>query len=56
MRFLALVGLLVLAACGADGPPARPSASMGVGIGDGGVSFGGGFGASNGTVSVGLGL
>ena len=54
MRFLALVGILVLAACGADGPPARPNAS--VGIGDGGVSFGGGFGASNGTVSVGLGL
>ena len=52
MRIAALLSLLALAACGADGPPMRPSA----GVSDGGVSFGGGFGASNGTVSVGLGL
>ena len=56
MRIAALLGLLALAACGADGPPMRPSASVGMGVGDSGVAFGGGFGASNGTVSVGIGL
>ena len=56
MRILAVLGLLALAACGADGPPMRPSASLGVGVGSEGVAFGGAFGASNGTVSVGLGL
>ncbi|WP_210529415.1 hypothetical protein [Rubellimicrobium arenae] len=54
--FLALMTLLALTACGADGPPARPSAGVGVGIGTGGVSAGGGVGLSNGTVSVGIGL
>ena len=56
MRIVALLGLLALAACGADGPPMRPGASLGLGLGSEGVSFGGAFGASNGTVSVGLGL
>ena len=56
MRIAALLGLLALAACGADAPPLRPNASVGVGVSDGDVAFGGGFGASNGTVSVGIGL
>ncbi|EYD74583.1 hypothetical protein Rumeso_03879 [Rubellimicrobium mesophilum DSM 19309] len=56
MRIAALLGLLALAACGADGPPMRPGASVGVGVSDSGVAFGGGFEASNGTVSVGVGL
>ncbi len=56
MRTLALLGLLALAACGADGPPMRPNASVGVGVSGDGVDFGGAFGASNGAVSVGIGL
>ena len=51
--FLILAGL---AACGADGPPMRPSANLGVSLGSGGVSTNASVGASNGTVSVGVGL
>jgi hypothetical protein len=56
MRITALLGLLALAACGADGPPTRPNASVGVGVSDGGVSLGGAVGASNGSFSLGIGL
>ncbi len=56
MRIAALLGLLALAACGADGPPLRPNGSMGVGVSDGGVDFGGAFGVSNGTLAMGIGL
>jgi hypothetical protein len=56
MRIVALLGLLALAACGADGPPLRPGASVGVGVSDGGVDLDGAFGVTDGTVSVGLGL
>ena len=57
MRLAALLGLLALAACGADGDPFRPSTSVGVGVNsDGDVDLGGSFGLSNGTFSLGLGL
>jgi len=56
MRKLALLGFLALAACGADGPPLRPNGSVGLGVSDGGVSVGGAVGASNGTLSLGIGL
>ncbi|WP_176556266.1 hypothetical protein [Rubellimicrobium rubrum] len=56
MRLAALVTLLALAACGADGPPMRPNGSVGVGVGTGGVFMDAGVGLSNGSVSVGLGL
>ena len=56
MRLAALLTLLALVACGADGPPTRPQGSVGMGIGTGGVSVGGGVGLSNGSVSVGIGI
>jgi hypothetical protein len=57
MRLAALLGLLALAACGADGDPFRPSTSVGVGVNsDGDVDLGGSFGLSNGTFSLGVGL
>ena len=56
MRRIAVLALLALAACGADGAPARPSASVGVGVGSDGVDLGGSFGVTDGTFSVGIGL
>ncbi|MBP1806594.1 argininosuccinate lyase [Rubellimicrobium aerolatum] len=35
MRIVAALMVLALAGCGADGPPTRPSASVGVGVGPG---------------------
>ena len=48
--------LISLAACGADGAPMRPSANLGLSLGSGGVNTNASVGASNGTVSVGVGL
>jgi hypothetical protein len=57
MRTLAILGLLGLAACGAEGDPFRPSTSIGVGVdSDGDVDVGGRFGVTNGTFSLGVGL
>ena len=56
MRIAALLGLLALAACGADGPPLRPGASVGGEVGDGGVDLDGAFGVTDGSFSVGIGL
>ncbi|MBR2657785.1 hypothetical protein [Yoonia sp.] len=57
MKRLALIALVAtLAACGADAPPMTPNASVGLGVGSGGVSTFGSVGASNGRVSVGVGL
>lgn len=57
MKGLAMIAVLaVLAACGADGAPMTPNASVGLGVGSGGVSTFGTVGASNGRVSVGVGL
>ncbi|MFQ1699470.1 hypothetical protein ACJ5NV_02630 [Loktanella agnita] len=46
----------VLAGCGADGAPMRPSANVGMSVGSNGVSTSTVVGASNGTVSVGVGF
>jgi hypothetical protein len=46
--------ILTLAACGADGPPMRPTASIGLNIGPGGVSTSCNVGGSNGTVTIGV--
>ena len=56
MKRLVLIAVIAtLAACGADAPPMTPNASVGVGIGSGGVGTFGSVGASNGRVSVGVG-
>ena len=56
MKAIAVLAILTLAACGADGAPVRPSASVGVGVGSDGVDLGGSFGVTDGTFSVGIGL
>jgi len=60
MKALTAIGaaalLALLAGCGADDPPFRPTASAGVSVGTGGVSTGASLGATNGTFSVGLSL
>ncbi|MBQ2261215.1 MAG: hypothetical protein II336_07610 [Loktanella sp.] len=57
MKRLALIALLTtFAACGADGPPMTPNANVGLSLGSGGIGTYGSVGASNGRVSVGVGL
>lgn len=55
-RIFLVIGLMTLAACGADGAPFVPTANLGLNIGPNGVTPGASLGASNGTVSVGVGL
>ncbi len=52
----ALTALTIVAACGADAPPFRPTASAGVSVGAGGVTPNANLGATNGSFSLGLGL
>lgn len=47
-----LLALTVLAGCGADGAPFRPTATAGITIGTGGISTNCSVGTTNGTVSV----
>lgn len=57
MKRIVLIMLVAgLAGCGADGAPWRPNASVGVSVGSGGASTNASVGASNGTVSVGVGF
>ncbi len=57
MRRIALILIVAaLAACGADGAPFTPKASIGIGLGTNGLTTGASVGASNGTVSVGVGV
>ena len=53
---IAFCTFALLAACGADGEPFRPTASGGISIGTDGVSTSANVGATNGTFSVGLSL
>lgn len=55
-RIFLMIGLMILASCGADGAPFVPTANLGLNIGPNGVTPGASLGASNGTVSVGVGL
>jgi hypothetical protein len=55
-RIALIISVVALAACGADGAPFTPNASVGMGVGTNGVTKGGSLGASNGTVSVGVGF
>lgn len=51
----AIVGLVAVAACGADGEPFKPHANANIGIGSGGVHTSGSVGLSNGNVSISVG-
>ena len=55
-KFALVMVVMGLAACGADGQPFTPNASLGVSAGSGGLTTGGTVGASNGAVSVGVGF
>ena len=54
LRALTLLTLLAVAACGVDGEPVQPDASLGIGIGNGGVRVGGTVGVSSGPLRVGV--
>ncbi|WP_299689030.1 hypothetical protein [uncultured Tateyamaria sp.] len=56
IRAVALLSFLALAACGADGEPVQPDASIGIGIGSGGVHAGGTIGVSSGPLRIGVSL
>lgn len=51
-----LLGLSVLAACGADGEPIQPSLNAGIGISPSGISPRLGIGLGKGPLSIGLNL
>ncbi len=55
-RIVLIMAIAAVAGCGADGAPFTPNASLGLSVGSGGVSTGASVGASNGTVSVGVGI
>ena len=55
-RVVLILGVLTLVGCGADGAPMTPNANVGLSIGSNGVSTNTSVGASNGTVSVGVGF
>jgi len=56
MKVVGFIGVLaVLAGCGANGDPLRPTASTSLSVGTNGVSAGTNLGLSNGTFSLGIG-
>ncbi len=55
-RLIAIAALTVVAACGADDPPFRPTGNVGVSVGTNGVNTSTSLGATNGTFSVGVSL
>jgi hypothetical protein len=55
-RLALIAAIAALAACGADAPPMTPTANLGLSMGSGGIGTYGSVGASNGRVSVGVGL
>lgn len=56
MKYGWIIAALLLAGCGADGPPVRPTASAGVVLSPGGVSGAASAGVSVGNVTLGVGL
>ena len=56
IRMIVIAALPLVAACGADDPPFRPTGNVGVSVGPNGVSPTVGVGATNGTFNVGLSL
>lgn len=55
-RYLVALALLVLAGCGVDGEPVRPSLGTTIGVGSGGVRASTSVGAVLGNVNVGVGV
>ncbi len=55
-RVALLLTLLTLAACGADGPPVRPTLNAGVSLGPGGVATAASVGVKAGNVAIHIGL
>ena len=55
-RIAMILTVAALAGCGADGAPFTPNANVGLSVGSNGVSTNTSVGASNGTVSVGVGF
>jgi|AntRauTorcE11897_2_1112592.scaffolds.fasta_scaffold172613_2 hypothetical protein len=53
---LGVIGLLLLGACGVDGPPVRPSLGATIGVGSHGVHTSVHTGARVGGVNVGVGV
>ncbi|MEL6685134.1 MAG: hypothetical protein AAFN63_15815 [Pseudomonadota bacterium] len=51
-----ILTVAAFAGCGADGAPFTPNANVGLSVGSNGVSTNTSVGASNGTVSVGVGF
>ena len=51
-----IVSLALLASCGADGPPIKPSVTSSVTVGSGGVSTSTSITARRGPVTVGVGF
>jgi len=56
IRLTLIVSLFALVACGADGPPIRPSISTTVSAGSGGIDTSTGVTVQSGPVSVGVGF
>ncbi len=56
IRALAFIGLVVLAACGADGEPITPSLNAGLSVGSSGVNTNVSVGAKSGPVAINIGL
>ncbi len=60
MRMFRVILLILtgfaLAACGADGEPVQPTASLGVGVGSSGTHVGGGVGLRKGGFGLYLGV
>ncbi len=56
MKRLMFLVILAAAGCGADGDPVRPTANVGLSVGSGGVDTYTSVGATNGIVSVGVGI
>ncbi len=48
--------VLLLTACGADGPPFKPTGNIGLSVGSDGVTKSGSIGATNGNVTMSIGL
>jgi hypothetical protein len=56
MKYFALLALVTLAACGADGGPITPTANLGLNIGPNGITPQASAGITNGILSLGINL